>query len=84
MAATLTYVVIPFTAGGDGEMRPGLPHQSADRDQALVLAGRASVYASGVVVIEEEADPALDFFCEPKLVTHFGRVPQDLLETLAA
>src|SRR5271168_559269 len=84
MAFSVTYVVIPFTAGRNGEIKPGLPHLSEDRDDALVIAGRASVFSSGVVVLEEEADPAIDFFSEPKLIKHFGRLPQNLLETLAA
>ena len=84
MATTLTYLVIPLTAKGDGGVRPGEPHRLIDRDDALVVAGRTSVYASGVIVLEEEADPAIDFWAEPRLVTHFGRLPQDLLETLAA
>jgi hypothetical protein len=84
MTTTLTYVVIPFTARPDGGVQPGLPHRLEDRDDALVIAGRASVYASGVVVLEEEADPAIDFLSEPRLVTHFGRLPNDLLATLAA
>jgi hypothetical protein len=84
MTATVTYVVIPFTAGQNGDVRPGQPHRLTDRDDALVIAGRASVYASGVVVLEEEEDPANDFFPEPRLVTHFGKLPRDLLATLAA
>ncbi|MGP0058921.1 MAG: hypothetical protein ACLPID_06525 [Beijerinckiaceae bacterium] len=84
MAHTVNYVVIPFTTGRNGKVQPGLPHHSEDRDNALIIAGRASVYASGVVVLEEEADPAIDFFSEPRLVMHFGRLPHDLLETLAA
>lgn len=84
MAPTVSYVVIPFTTGRNGKMQPGLPHCSVDRDYALMIAGRASVYASGVVVLEEEADPAVDFFAEPKLVTHFGVLPHDLLATFAA
>jgi hypothetical protein len=84
MAHTVNYVVIPFTTGRNGEVQPGPPHCLEDRDNALIVAGRTSVYASGVVVLEEEADPANDFFSEPKLIMHFGRLPHDLLATFAA
>jgi hypothetical protein len=85
MTCSMTYVVIPFTAGRNGRIQPGPPHHFEDRDEALVAAGRASVFSSGVIVLEEdEADPEIDFYPEPRLVKHFGRLPQDLLETLAA
>jgi hypothetical protein len=55
-----------------------------DRDKALLAAGRMSVYSAGVVVIEQEADAAADLFSEPKLVAHFGKVPEGMIEQLAA
>jgi hypothetical protein len=84
MASQVTYLVIPFTAAHNGRIEPGPPHRVEDRDNALVIAGRTSVYASGVIVLEEEADPAVDFLAEPRLVTHFGRLPEHLLDTLPA
>ena len=82
MAATVTYVVIPFAAAQDGRLLPSPPHCFEDRDNALIVAGRASVYAAGVVVLAEEADPTTDFVAEPRLVAHFGQLPDDLIETL--
>jgi hypothetical protein len=40
--------------------------------------------AEGVIVLEQESDAAADIYAEPKLVLHRGRVPDELLEQLAA
>lgn len=84
MANGLVFIVIPFSADKKGRLRPGSPKNLKDRDMALLAAGRMSVYSAGVIVIAQEVDAAADVYCEPRLVAHFGEIPEGMIEELAA
>jgi hypothetical protein len=76
------YIVVPFSTGRHGELLPGRTQNLIDRHQAILAAGKMSRYRTGVLVLEQIADLEGKRWPEPKLVAAFGRIPQDVLDTL--
>ena len=80
-----SYIVVPFSAAPrGGKLQPGNPQSLKDRARAIRVAEVLATKAEGVIVLEQDAEPAADFYAEPRLVLHRGRVPEELLEQLAA
>src|SRR5262245_33048441 len=79
-----SYIVVPFSTAARGKLAPGVPQNLKDRTRAIRVAELLAREVEGVVVLEQEADVAADFYAEPKLIHHRGQVPAELLEQLAA
>lgn len=77
-----SYIVVPFSTAGRGKLMPGSPQNLKDRGRAIRVAELLAARSEGVIVLEQEADAAADFYAEPKLVLHRGRVPEELLHQL--
>ncbi len=78
-----SFIIVPFSTAARGKLTPGIPQTLKDRDRAIRVAEVLALKAEGVIVLEQEADTAADFYAEPKLVLHRGRVPDCLLEQLS-
>ena len=63
---------------------PGTPQRAKDQTKAVAAAERMADQVAGVVVLEEQSDPEQDIFAEPRLVRVIGRVPDEMIESLAA
>ena len=85
MAASITYIILPFVvAKRGGKLVPGTPQRAKDKGKAVAAAERMAGQYAGIVVLEEQADPEQDIFAEPRLVRAIGRVPEEMIESLAA
>lgn len=85
MALITTYIILRFVvAKRGGKLLPGTPQRAKDEGKAVAAAERMAGQYAGIVVLEEKADPEQDFFREPRLVRAIGRVPEEMIESLAA
>ncbi len=84
MTENSIFIVVPFSTDKKRRLRPGSPRNFKDRDSALLAAGRMSVYSAGVVVIAQEEDASGDITSEPRLIAHFGEIPEGMIEELVA
>ena len=83
--AITTYIILPFgIAKRGGKLVPGTPLKAKDLAKAVAAAERMAGQYAGVVVLEEQSDPEQDIYAEPRLVRAIGRVPDEMIETLAA
>jgi len=76
----LTFIVVPFVAGGGTSLHPGSPICVRIEAYARAVAEQAAPVYAGVAVIEQPPDE----FAEPRLVKTIGRVPEAMLKSLAA
>jgi hypothetical protein len=77
--------VVPFSgAPQGGKLQPATPQNLKDRASAIQIAELLAGKSDGVIVLEQEAEPAAEFYAEPKLELHRGRVPAELLGQLVA
>ncbi len=83
--AVVAYIILPFVvAKRGGKLVPGTPQRAKDQAKAVAAAERMAGQYAGVVVLEEQSDPEQDIFAEPRLVRVIGRVPDEMIESLAA
>ena len=81
----ITYIILPFVVAKRGDkLVPGTPQRAKDQAKAVVAAERMAGQVAGLVVLEEQSDPEQDIFAEPRLVRVIGRVPDEMVESLAA
>ena len=81
----ITYIILPFVVAKRGDkLVAGTPQKAKDKAKAVVAAERMAGQVAGVVVLEERSDPEQDIFAEPRLVRAIGRVPDEMVESLAA
>ena len=80
-----TYIILPFVvAKRGGKLVPATPQKTNDRARALAAAERMAGQYAGLVVLEESSEPEQDVYAEPKLLRSIGRVPDEMIEALAA
>lgn len=79
-----SYIVVPFLLGARGKLKPGRPQTEKDQVRAVRAAERIGVRSAGVIVLQQEADPANDVYAEPRLIFRRGDVPPELVEQLGA
>ena len=83
--AVIAYIILPFVVSKrGGKLVPGTPQRAKDQTKAVAAAERMADQVAGVVVLEEQSDPEQDIFAEPRLVRVIGRVPDEMIESLAA
>ena len=83
--AVIAYIILPFVVSKrGGKLVPGTPQRAKDQAKAVAAAERMADQVAGVVVLEEQSDPEQDIFAEPRLVRVIGRVPDEMIESLAA
>ena len=83
--AVVAYIILPFVISKrGGKLVPGAPQRAKDQAKAVAAAERMTDQVAGVVVLEEQSDPEQDIFAEPRLVRVIGRVPDEMIESLAA
>jgi hypothetical protein len=75
-----TFVVIPFIAGRGASLFPASPLRIRTEAYARAVAEEAAPIYAGVAVIEQPSDE----FEEPKLIKAIGRIPDMMLDCLAA
>ena len=75
-----TFILIAFVPGPRGKPKAGTPQTFRDEAKAIAAADRTALRVQGVVVLEQMEDE----FAEPRLVKAIGRVPEEMLESLAA
>lgn len=75
-----TFIVVPFVAGRGASLHPGSPVRVRIEAYARAIAKQAAPVYAGIAVIEQPPDE----FAEPRLVKTIGRVPEAMLESLAA
>jgi hypothetical protein len=79
-----SYIVVPFSIATRGKLKPGNPQNLKDRARATRIGELLAAKSEGVIVLEQEADAATEFYAEPKLVLQRGLVPEELLEQIVA
>lgn len=84
MPLTTTYITVPFIAGAGGALHPGIPRRSSARSEAILAADELAPFYAGVMVLRDRADAAAGIFLEPLLISATGRIPDDLVQQLAA
>jgi hypothetical protein len=84
MAAITNYIILPFLLDKRGKLKPGTAQKAKDCGKAIAAAERMAGQYAGIVVLEEQCDPEQDIFAEPRLVHVIGKVPDEMLEQLAA
>ena len=81
----VAYIILPFTiAKRGGKLVAGTRQQAKDQSKAIRAAERMAGQYAGVAVLEERSDPEQDIYAEPRLVRVIGRVPDELVDALAA
>lgn len=84
MSAITNYIILPFLLDKRGKLKPGTAQKAKDCAKAISAAERMAGQYAGIVVLEEQCDPEQDIFAEPKLIRAIGRVPDEMIEQLAA
>jgi hypothetical protein len=80
VAATITFITVPFILARKGRLAPGAPQIFSEREGAIRLAETLSAAKAGVLVLEQESDAAADIYAEPRLIAHFGRIPEEMFQ----
>ena len=81
----ITYIILPFVVAKRGnKLVPGTPQKLKEEAKAIRAAERMSGQYVGIAVLEERSDPEQDIYAEPRLVRVFGRVPDEMVDALAA
>jgi hypothetical protein len=84
MAAVTNYIILPFVLDKRGKLKAGTAQKAKDPTKAVLAAERMAGQYAGIVVLEEQCDPEQDIFAEPRLICVIGRVPEEMIEQLAA
>ncbi|GLS21537.1 hypothetical protein GCM10007874_45540 [Labrys miyagiensis] len=81
MANATTYIVIPFVIEKrHGKIGMGIAQNCKSREQADRTYDRLKELNPGVVMLEQEADAALDIYCNPKVIAQCGQVLSAFIE----
>lgn len=74
------FVVISYTKGNRGGLRPDLPIQAQNTAHARRMAERLADRKALVIAFMREGDPKTGEFEEPVLITALGDVPDEVME----
>ncbi|MGN6548477.1 MAG: hypothetical protein ACTHJ3_01075 [Pararhizobium sp.] len=78
------YVVQAFSAGKRGALVADAPMQATSADHAKRMAERLSRTKVGVVAFSRTGDPAAGEYEDAKILAHYGRLPAEAEEMVAA
>lgn len=74
------FVVISYTKGSRGGLRPDLPIQAQNTAHARRVAQRLAGQKALVIAFMREGDPKTGEFEEPVLIAALGDVPDEVME----
>ncbi len=80
MPQSVTYIVVPFIFARHGKLSPGSPRVFATPGRAIRSGKALGATNAGTIVLEQKADAERDLYEEPRLIAHFGQVPQDMFQ----
>lgn len=74
------FVVLSYTKGNRGGLRPDLPIQAQNTAHARRMAERLAAQKALVIAFMREGDPKTGEFEDPVLITALGDVPDEVRE----